>query len=75
MGFCSSGRESSAQDASSLGKARPAAPWHVLLENQEHEIMKGNFRTMKGNPLPPIQPSLGNSPPQEVAGSNAAAGI
>lgn len=36
--------------------------------------MKGNFRTMKGNPLPPVQPGLGNSPLQEVTASNTAAG-
>lgn len=37
--------------------------------------MKGNFRTMKGNPLPPVQPGLGNSPLPETAPSNAAAGV
>lgn len=79
MGLRSLGRESSAvmlnpahRDAS---KARPAAPWRALSQNQEHEVMKGNFRTMKGNPLPLVQPSLGNPPPQEAAASNAAAGM
>lgn len=28
--------------------------------------MKGNFRTIKGNPLPPVQPSLGNSPRKKL---------
>lgn len=37
--------------------------------------MKGNFRTMKGNPLPPVQPGLGNSPLPETVPSNAAAGV
>lgn len=58
-------------DASSLGKARPAALRRALSQNQEHEVMEGNFRTIKGNPLPPVQPSLG----KEAAASNAAAGI
>lgn len=82
MGLCSLRRESSAGtlnlaycDASSLSEARTAAPWCGLLQNQEREIMRGNFRTMKGNPLPPVQPSLGNSPRQEAAASNAAVGI
>lgn len=56
-------------------KAQPTAPRRALSQNHEHEIMKGNFRTMKGNPLPPVQPGLGNSPLQEVAASNAAAGV
>lgn len=33
---------------------------HCTQHSQQCGVMKGNFRTIKGNPLPPVQPSLGN---------------
>lgn len=62
-------------DGSSLGRAQPAAPWRAVWQDQEHRTMEGNCRTMKGNPLPAGQPSLGNPALGEAAGSSAAAGI
>lgn len=37
--------------AGSSGRAQPTALRRALSQNWEHGIMKGNFRTMKGNPF------------------------
>lgn len=56
-------------------RAEPQLRGVVLSPNQERGARKGNFRTIKGNPLPPVQPSLGTHPRKKPQPQKAAAGL